>query len=151
MNESWNTQIHHVPYEWVMAHINEWSNVLFCSRACVSYQWVTSHHIWMSHDTYKYITCHMNASWLTQMNEAKWCSVPEPVCQMNEARHVIHEWVMAHMNTSHVISMSHGTHNWMKQNAVLFKSLCVIWMSLVTSRLNESRHVTFEWVMTHIN
>ena len=51
---------------------------------------------------------------------------------------VTYEWVMARMNESCHIWMSHGTYEW------------------VMARMNESWHVwmshgTYEWVMAHVN
>jgi len=51
--------------------------------------------------------------------------------------HVPYEWVRAHVNASRHIWMSHGTHGWVKQSGVLFRSLCVSYQH--------------EWVMAHIH
>jgi len=71
-------------------------------------------------------------------------------------------WVMAHMNESWHICMSHGTFDWvwtLMDQSVTSESW-LVWIShgkyeWVTAHMNESWHIwlshgTYEWVMAHM-
>ena len=62
--------------------------------------------------------------------------------------HVIHEWVMSHMNESCHIWMSHVTNEWVMSH---MNESCHIWISHVTYEWAMSVHVTYWGVMSHIN
>jgi len=138
-------QSSHVTYEWDVSHrdksrMNVWMN-----------EWVMSHMIescfrWMSHVTFDWVTSDIN--------------VP--------SSHVRYEWVMSHMNeTCHIETSRVWMYGWMNES-------CDIWWShvishcvmsrlndlvrheWVVSEMNESRdtwmrHVTYEWVTSHIH
>jgi len=81
----------HVPYEWVISHMNE---------SCP---------IWMSHVPYKCVMSHMNMtqdivttrSWRASSTSGKY-----------ELSHVPCEWVMSHMNEPCPIWMRHVPYEW---------------------------------------
>ena len=115
MNESCHTWTIHVTYGWVQARVNEschtgmshvqtccrvgWFRSLSCiwaTRVCPIWMShiITSHHMWMSHATYKWVTPHIDESCHMWMN------------------HVTCEWVMPHIHESRHVSMSHVTREW---------------------------------------
>jgi len=84
----------HVPYEWVMAHVNESCHIWHTRESHI--QFIREYHmnescpIWMSQGTYEWVMAHMTyqrVPYSTYKNTI-WMS------------HVTQEWVMSHMNES---------------------------------------------------
>jgi len=141
---------------------------LLSSTGIMSYIYIyESWHIWMSHDTYEWVTSRMNKSchiWMSHVT-CEWAMshVNESCKHMKESchiwmSHVTYEWAMSHMNESCHIWMSHVTYEWAMSH---MNESCHIWMSHVTyewvmSHIGESCHIwmshdAYEWVMTHMN
>jgi len=165
MNESWHT------YEWVCsgssAHAVPQSHQRYERvmspriNSHVTYEWVTSRMVW--------VVSHMNESchtyeWGRSVSSAhavpQSCHRYEKVTSPRINSHVIYEWVMSHMDVSCHARVNHVTHmNGVE--VVLPRMQCLGHMTdmtescrhilIVMSHVNEWRHVTYEWVVSHVN
>ena len=124
-----------------------WTGVYVCV-----YTWVTSRvdkscHMWMSHVPYRISSIARKMFWIVNVRLSR-C-----VCVCVYLSHVTCEYVMSHMNESCHIWMSHVTYG-------MRRLACHVWHSGIYTCIPVSvrytcnfmwiRHVTYEWVMSHM-
>ena len=119
-------------HEWVMSHMN---------KSCRT-EWQRLLPLWI-HGTHEWVMTHINWCAMSHINEFLKHIWMSNVTYPNEAW--IYEWVMAHMNESRHILMSHVT-----QSGSGRRHLCLDSLMCAMSHVKES-WITYEWVMSHMN
>jgi len=171
----------HVPYAWVILHrfsAGNKSDIAFVHDFChirvkschvwmshVTYEWVMSRmnescHVWMSHVTYEWVMSRMNESchilishvpyaWVVQKAKASW------LCSMGHVKYasnyVTYESVMSCMNESCSLWMSHFTLAWFMSHRFFLQEAKASLLAAMIYVTYASSHVTYEWVMSHMN